>query len=1100
MPRGRSSLITAIVVISCLGAAAANEGDDARSAASAAGSDVVAAGPPGLVVNGVSPAPQALFWERLTLENRTAFTLDFSNKTGSPLTFTSATAFLLDEENALLGTTGIDADTFASTRSISDVGNLFFDGRALTNISSASSEGARDLAVDAFGFVTAGIAVHSSSGNYRIPLVRYKPDGSEDGTFGGSGKVLANVTTSLNEGAEAVAIDAAGRIVVAGFAEPVLGQKQLLVARFLSNGDFDGSFNGTGWLVIDAGGTAEATAVAVDGEGRIVAGGRVETGAGDRFALVRVLDNGALDTTFGGDGIVDADIGAQSERLEALAIDAAGRIVAAGRGALFGSDRFVVARYNDDGGFDGTFGIGGATLTTFPGASSVRAFALVITPSGRMVVAGEGIVSDHSAAAVARYNEDGTLDANFDADGRVLVDVTALGSPGSLTTSPLIGIYARDVMLDPIGRIVLAGPGFTTNSSRMAVVRLNGIGQLDPSFGGDGTAFVSFDGLTDSDAFGVVGYTDDTIVIAGTAFASAQPPTTAGGYVAIARMKPNGTLYTVLDPETSVPNGARVKLPFPFNNFPRKLTPATINVQVFFEELAQPLFITGISPIFFEQDARPYLFPLRNPAVGFWRPGQGHDIHENHYGNPSQRYAYDISVYDPEKDTGVNEDCDVEALIAQYANDPLYDYDIDPDGTYEAKEFAECSFSYGEPVYAAAAGAVVAARDGMPNNFPVPTKLPELYLPDSDPNKIGGGGNSVIINHGNGEFTFYAHMRPGSVQVSAGQNVLAGQLLGYVGNTGSSAGAHLHFHLMDNWVPTPTGPPDDEIAQAAGQAPGHGLGLPVYFYNLNFPAGGASAPLRQLRSGFNTGTMVDVDPEPVPIIDVPAPQFGPGVVAEAEPNYTLPNAQRLVLPVEVHGSIGSFEQVDLADAGDGIEDIYRFRITQGATVVARLTFTGGQDLDLLLVNSLLYASDPKEGTRLHNPEVVVANLPPGTHYAFVSRFDDSAPGTTEYQLEIEIFTGSSVGYFESLSVGLWNTPGTRRVTLAALRSISREVDAGRVDRALELLRDLGARFDGCMDPAAAGDDYLADCEAQRGARELIERMIRDLDSATREVR
>ena len=1094
--RRRPSLVAAIVGTGLLAAAAAaNEGDEAMSAASLGTSGIVVSGPAGLELNAVGPAPHALFWERLTLENRTAFTLDFSNTTAISLTFTGATAFLLDEDDALIGTTDIDAQTFASTRTISGVGNLFADGRALTNFTSSSGEGARDLAVDAFGFVTAGLALHSSSDSYRIPLVRYNPDGSEDATFGDSGKVLADVPGSFNEGAKALAIDAAGRIVVAGFAEPVPGQKQFLVARFLSNGQFDLTFNGVGWRIVDLGSPAEATAVAIDSTGRTVAGGKVATGAGDRFALVRLLENGTPDPAFGGDGIVDGNIGAQSEQIEALAIDTTGRIVAAGRGSLFGSERFVVARYNADGGFDGTFGIGGATLTTFPDASAARAFALVITPSGRIVVAGEAIASDHSVVAVARYNADGTLDANFDADGRVLVDVAALGSPGSLTTDPLVGAYARDVTLDPIGRIILTGPGFTTHSSRMAVVRLNGIGQLDSSFGGDGTAYVAFDGMSDADAFGIVGYADDTIVLAGTAVASAQPATTAGGYFAIARLKPNGTPYSVLDPETSVPNGARVKLPFPFINFPRKLTPATINVQVSFAEVAQPLFITGISPIFFEQNARPYLFPLGNPGVGFWKASQGHDIDENHYGNPSQRYAYDLSVYDPEQGTSTKQDCDVAALVAQYANDPSYEYDIDPNASYQPKDFAECSLAYDGPVYAAAAGAVVHARDGFPNNFPVGTKLPELYLPSSDPAKIGGGGNSVVINHGNNEFTFYAHMRPGSIQVAVGQHVVAGQLLGYVGNTGSSSGTHLHFHLMDDYVPAPSGPP--AVAQGGGKAPGHGLGLPVYFYNVNVPAGGSDAPLRQLRSGFNTGTLLEIDPEPVPIIDNPAPQFGPGVVVEAEPNYTLANAQRLVLPAEVHGAIGTFEQLELTDAGDGIEDIYRFRLDQPSTVVARLTFAGGQDLDLLLVNGLLHAADPKEGTRLHNPEVVIANLTSGTHYALVSRFDGSTVGPAEYQLELEIFGGSIVVFFDSLPRDLWTKPGYRDVTLATVRLITRQVDAGRLDHADALLKNLRERFDGCVNAAAARDDYIADCRAQREARELLDRTISDLDRSLR---
>ena len=62
-------------------------------------------------------------------------------------------------------------------------------------------------------------------------------------------------------------------------------------------------------------------------------------------------------------------------------------------------------------------------------------------------------------------------------------------------------------------------------------------------------------------------------------------------------------------------------------------------------------------------------------------------------------------------------------------------------------------------------------------------------------NDGGGYGNYVKIDHGNGEYTLYAHMAQNSIIVRAGDIVEQGQVIGKVGHTGSSTGAHLHFEI-----------------------------------------------------------------------------------------------------------------------------------------------------------------------------------------------------------------------------------------------------------------------------------------------------------------
>jgi murein DD-endopeptidase MepM/ murein hydrolase activator NlpD len=56
-------------------------------------------------------------------------------------------------------------------------------------------------------------------------------------------------------------------------------------------------------------------------------------------------------------------------------------------------------------------------------------------------------------------------------------------------------------------------------------------------------------------------------------------------------------------------------------------------------------------------------------------------------------------------------------------------------------------------------------------------------------------GNTVVIDHGQGEFSFLCHLQKGSIVVKPGQGVRRGQLLGKVGNSGNTTAPHLHWHL-----------------------------------------------------------------------------------------------------------------------------------------------------------------------------------------------------------------------------------------------------------------------------------------------------------------
>ena len=127
-----------------------------------------------------------------------------------------------------------------------------------------------------------------------------------DPTFGLGGLV----TTNFNAVGQAVAIDPeSGKILVAGSAFPN-GHSDFALARYNSNGSLDTSFGSGGEVLTDftallGPGTATATSIAVQSDGKIVVGGSAGTTTGPaEFALARYNGNGTLDNNFGNQGLV----------------------------------------------------------------------------------------------------------------------------------------------------------------------------------------------------------------------------------------------------------------------------------------------------------------------------------------------------------------------------------------------------------------------------------------------------------------------------------------------------------------------------------------------------------------------------------------------------------------------------------------------------------------------------------------------------------------------------------------------------------------------------------------------------------------------------
>jgi len=170
---------------------------------------------------------------------------------------------------------------------------------------------------------------------------------------------------------------------------------------------------------------------------------------------------GDLDTSFDSDGKVITAIGGGTDRAFSVAIQSDGKIVVAGRSSNGSNDDFALVRYNTDGTLDTNFNSDGK-VTTEVGSGTDRAFSVAIQSDGKIVAAGYSTGSKNDFALV-RYNTDGSLDTSFDSDGKV---ITAIGSGTD---------QARSVAIQSDGKIVVAGYSDNGSNEDFALVRYLGI-------------------------------------------------------------------------------------------------------------------------------------------------------------------------------------------------------------------------------------------------------------------------------------------------------------------------------------------------------------------------------------------------------------------------------------------------------------------------------------------------------------------------------------------------------------------------------------------------------------------------------------------------
>jgi len=352
------------------------------------------------------------------------------------------------------------------------------------------NEQGQSIVVQADGkFLVAGTSGdgHFGAGGYRFALARYNNDGSLDKT----------VTTDLNmnqyDVARSMTLQADGKILVAGLTQHFIDGSHygndFALVRYNSDLTLDTTFGsaGTGIVTTPVNPSIhehdEGFSVTVQADGAILVAGFSYEGAGNaNFALVRYLENGTLDNSFGTAGTVTTPLSSDNIEDEArsITLQADGKIVVAGYVRSWHTDGFskydfALVRYLSDGKLDNNFGRSSNGIVTTDINRWDDGYAVTMQADGKILLAGltyNGIDTDF---VILRYNSNGELDNDFGKSGKAVVSVNNTSWD-----------YAHAVTVQADGKILVGGFSGLPYSSEndFALLRFNTDGSLDTTFSG----------------------------------------------------------------------------------------------------------------------------------------------------------------------------------------------------------------------------------------------------------------------------------------------------------------------------------------------------------------------------------------------------------------------------------------------------------------------------------------------------------------------------------------------------------------------------------------------------------------------------------------
>lgn len=315
---------------------------------------------------------------------------------------------------------------------------------------------------------------------------------------------------------------------------------------FAAPGELDDTFGIAGRIQLQLGDPntnpvlTELSAVAQQPDGKLVVAGAVQRNDlpndfQHHFWIARLNADGSLDTTFDDDGWTSVGFagGQSDDKAYALLVEPDGKIVLAGQtmATESGATDIALLRVNADGSPDTGFGTSGWAVLDAGGSFSERATGIVRRSDGGLVVAGVTDRNGDEDILFAAFDSTGQPDQGFGTDGVTLVGF----GPNSSERATALVQQANGALV-ALG----VGPG-TSFEQTMVVVRLTAAGLPDASFDTDGLLVIDIPGSSYAEAASLALQSDGKIVVAGYAVVG------SGYHPTLARLEASGALDTTFN-------------------------------------------------------------------------------------------------------------------------------------------------------------------------------------------------------------------------------------------------------------------------------------------------------------------------------------------------------------------------------------------------------------------------------------------------------------------------------------------------------------------------------------------------------------------------
>ena len=266
-----------------------------------------------------------------------------------------------------------------------------------------------DVAIQSDGKIVLGGYSGGSGGYGNMLVVRLKPNGALDNTFGTAGKFTLLLSGKHSE-CHQLAIQPDGKIVAGGYIDTLVMyaffRYDFAAIRLNTNGTLDNTFGVGGIVRADKGNTDDAYATALLSDGRIIIAGFSNYYVNNRFAALCILPNGTIDMGFGTDGWIFLDFYGGSAIAQALAIEPDDDIIIGGYASVWADAvlnySICLAKVSSNGIPDVTFGVSGLD-TSFQSTITKACNDIVLQPDGKIVVGGYQYIDGNGAYLTARY-------------------------------------------------------------------------------------------------------------------------------------------------------------------------------------------------------------------------------------------------------------------------------------------------------------------------------------------------------------------------------------------------------------------------------------------------------------------------------------------------------------------------------------------------------------------------------------------------------------------------------------------------------------------------------------------------------------------------